>query len=354
MLIVMAGGGTGGHVMPLLAVAEELRRRGHECLFIGTQRGMEAGLAPKNGFEIVWIEIGGFNRVGPAQALKSLVQLPAAVLSCRSLMKERRAAAVFSLGGYVAGPVVLAAAACGVPLVAMEPNAIPGLVSRKMARFVKRALVSFEETLRFFPPGRGEITGLPVRAPFFDMPWERPDGEFRVLVTGGSRGSRTLNKAASECFPLLKNVPVRIMVQTGREEQEEVARALSASGATGKVEAFIDDMPAAYREAHLVVSRSGAGAVSELAAAGRPSILVPFPFAADDHQRHNAEAMVRAGAAEMVADNEMTGQRMFELIQKLGAQPDRLESMSRAARGMARAGAAERAANVVEECARKR
>lgn len=350
----MAGGGTGGHVMPLLAVAGELRRRGHECLFVGTQHGMEARLAPNNGFEIEWIEIGGLNRVSLAQALKSLLQLPVGVLRCRNLLKRRRAAAVFSLGGYVAGPVVIGAASCGVPVIAMEPNAIPGLVTRKMARFVKRALVSFDETLGYFPAGRAEVTGLPVRAAFFNMQWEMPAGEFRVLVTGGSRGSRTLNRAARECFPLLKGLPVRMTVQTGSEEREEVAAVLSASGASGEVESFIDDMPAAYRSTHLVVSRSGAGAVSEVAAAGRPSVLVPFPFAADDHQRHNAEAMVRAGAAKTVADSEMTGRRLFEFIERMRHAPERLEQMSRAARAMARPGAAERAADVVEEYALKR
>ncbi|MCL4794928.1 MAG: undecaprenyldiphospho-muramoylpentapeptide beta-N-acetylglucosaminyltransferase [Bryobacteraceae bacterium] len=351
MRFVMAGGGTGGHVMPLLAVASELRRRGHECLFIGTRRGLEARLAPAHGFPIEWIEIGGLQRVGWRQTLRTMAQLPAGVARCLRLLGRFRPSALFSLGGYAAAPPILAAILRRVPVAAMEPNAIPGLVTRRFARFTRRALVQFEETARYFPAGRAELCGLPVRDEFFGLPWTPPEDVFRVLITGGSRGSRTLNRAAREAFPLLAGAPVHLTVQTGEAECEAVTEALAASGGQGEVTAFIDDMPAAYREAHFVVSRSGAGAVAELAAAGRPSLLVPFPFAADDHQRHNAEALARSGAALVVSDADLTGEGLAAMLLDLRARPGDLERMSRAARALARPGGAARAAGVLLEVA---
>lgn len=348
---VMAGGGTGGHVMPLLAVAGELRARGHECLFIGTRRGLEARLAPARGFPIEWIDIGGLQRVGGLRALRTLAQLPLGIARCLRLLARWRAAAVFSLGGYVAAPPLAAAMLRRTPIVAMEPNAAPGLVTRRFARFTRRALVQFEETLRCFPPGRAELCGLPVREEFFSIDWRPPAGVLRVLITGGSRGARTLNRAAREMFPLLAHAPVEVTVQTGEDELAPTAQALAASGARGAATAFIDDMPAAYRAADLIVSRSGAGAVSEIAAAARPAILAPFPFAADDHQRHNALAMARAGAALVLEDASLTGAALARLLLDLRARPDELERMSRAARSLARPGGARRAADVLLETA---
>ena len=356
MLYVMAGGGTGGHVMPLLAVAEELRRRGEDVLFIGTRKGLEAKLAPAGGFEIEWIDIGGLNRVGWRQTMQTMMQLPGGVAHCRSLLRKRDAAAVLSLGGYVAGPVVLGAALSGVPIIAMEPNAVPGMVTRRMSRLVTKALVNFVETQRYFPPGRSELCGLPVRREFFEIGWEPANGVFHLLITGGSRGSRTLNRAAVQSFPLFARSckAVRLVVQTGAEEHDRVAAAMEKSGVAGEVHAFIEDMPKAYARANLIVSRAGAGAISEIAAAGRPSLLIPFPYATDDHQRYNAQAMVRAGAAETAEDSKVNGDMLVAVVESLRAAPVRLAAMSQAARGMARPGAASRAADVLEEAARAR
>lgn len=350
----MAGGGTGGHVMPALAVAEELRRRGHECLFIGTRRGMEATLAPRAGFRIEWIDIGGLQRVGPWQQLRTLASLPLSVARSWRMLGKARAAAVFSMGGYVAAPVLLAASLQATPVVAMEPNALPGMVTRKFAKRVRHALVSFPESLRYFPEGRAEITGLPVRKEFFDLPARGPGEPFTVLVTGGSRGSQTLNRASRESWPLFRAAAfrVRFVLQCGDSEYDALAREFNATGLEGEVTRFIHDMPAAYGGADLVVSRAGAGAVSELAAAGKPSILIPFPFAADDHQRHNAEAMVRAGAAASFSDREWTGEELFRQVNALREDAERLAAMGRAARSLARPGAAERAADLLEACAR--
>ncbi len=356
MVFLMAGGGTGGHVIPALAVARELRRRGHEPFFIGTPSGLEARLVPSEGFPIDWIEIGGLKRVGVAQTLRTMGQLPLSTLRVWRLIGERRPAAVFSMGGYAAGPVMLAAWLRRIPIVIMEPNAMPGLTNRWMGRAVARALINFEESAAFFPPGRTERTGVPVRAEFFSLP-PKPRGEMlNLLVTGGSQGSRTLNRAARESWPLFREsgLSVRMTLQTGPAGYAEFHRDFLLAGIEGEVVAFIDDMPAAFAEADLVICRSGAGAVAELAAAGKPSILVPFPYAADQHQLRNAEALARAGAARLVLDEEMTGRRLFEEVKGLASEEGLLERVGEAARRFARPRAAERAADVLEEAARPR
>jgi UDP-N-acetylglucosamine--N-acetylmuramyl-(pentapeptide) pyrophosphoryl-undecaprenol N-acetylglucosamine transferase len=260
------------------------------------------------------------------------------------------------MGGYAAGPPVLAALAVGVPVVVMEPNAVPGFTNRAIARRVSRALISFAETAACFPAGRSEITGLPVREEFFAIA-PKPRGEaLEILVTGGSQGARTLNRAGRESWPLFRRsgMKVRIVHQTGARGYEELREAFPDSGLEGEVTPFIADMPRAFASADLVVCRSGAGTVSELAAAGKPAILVPFPFAADDHQTRNAEAVERAGAARMATDGEMNGKRLFDMVSDFAAEDGLLERMGAAARKLARRGAAERAAEILEEAARGR
>ena len=355
---LMAGGGTGGHVMPALAVARELAARGHAVTFLGTRTGMEARLVPAAGFGIEWVQIGGLNAVGVVRRLRSLAQLPVATGRAWRLMRRLRIAAVFSMGGYVAGPAVAAAILARIPLAVMEPNATPGFTNRVAARWVRKALLSFEETARWFPAGRAELTGRPVRPEFFAVPEKAPGGVFTVLITGASQGSRTLNRAARESWPLLaaSGARVHLIMQTGRTQAEEMEKAWAGfekpATLTGEVMAFIDDMPGAFARADVIVSRSG-GAVAELAAAGKPSVLVPFPFAADDHQTRNAEAMVRAGAAVMVSDGEMTGARLEEELKRLRSEPERLGAMSAAARGLGRPEATRRAAAILEEIAQE-
>jgi UDP-N-acetylglucosamine--N-acetylmuramyl-(pentapeptide) pyrophosphoryl-undecaprenol N-acetylglucosamine transferase len=349
----MAGGGTGGHVIPALAVARELRGRGHEVFFAGTGRGLEAKLVPAEGFEMFRIEIGGLARVGLKRTARTLLQLPATTARCARLIARRKVAGVFSMGGYVAGPPVMAALVRGVPVVVMEPNAVPGFTNRVIGRFVHRALISFAETARYFPAGRIELTGLPVREEFFRIP-NRTRGEtLNLLVTGGSQGSRSLNNAGRQSWPLFRKagLKVRIVHQTGQNGIEQLAAEFTACGLEGEVVAFIRDMPAAFAQADLVVCRSGAGAVSELAAAGKPSILVPFPFAAGDHQARNAEALERGGAARLVPDADLTGERLFAAVAELAGEKGRLERMAVSARQFARPGAALRAAETLEEAA---
>jgi len=345
---VMAGGGTGGHVMPALAVARELRGRGHSVRFIGTRGGLEAKLVPADGFPIEWIEIGGLNRVGLRQTLVTLAELPWSVWQVSRMLDRDRPAAVFSTGGFVAGPVLLAALWKRLPVIVMEPNAIPGFTHRKLARFVARALLSFPETAKWFPAAVAEVTGLPIRREFFATPPKPRGGQLTVLITGGSQGSRTLNRAVQESWKLWDRGAVRLIHQTGPTAYEQLAPEFQSSGIEGEISPFLADMPAAFAAADIVVSRAGMGTVSELAAAGKPSILVPLPTAADQHQLRNAEAMERIGAASMILDAEFNGQRLVEEVMRLSQSPVLLNTMGEAARSFAKPDAARRAADVLE------
>jgi UDP-N-acetylglucosamine--N-acetylmuramyl-(pentapeptide) pyrophosphoryl-undecaprenol N-acetylglucosamine transferase len=348
----MAGGGTGGHVIPAIAVAREVVREGHDVLFVGTERGVEAQMVPSAGFRLEFIHVGGLKNLGIARRVASVWQLAVETVGQLKKFGEWKPAAVFSMGGYVAGPPVLAALVKGVPVVVMEPNAFPGFTNRWIARWVTRALIAFEETERYFPKGRTELTGRPVRDEFFEIPAKPPGTEFTVLITGGSQGSRRLNNAARESWPLFRQsgLPVRFIHQTGLPMHDEIERDFAQTRLAGQVCAFIADMPAAFAQADLICCRSG-GTVSELAAAGKPSVLVPFPFAADDHQLKNAQAFERAGAALLSLDRDWTGEKFFEVVNLLYYDRARLQTMSENARKLAHPGAAKRAAQILIDIA---
>jgi len=349
VIFVMAGGGTGGHVIPAIAVAREVSRAGHEAVFVGTDRGVEARLVPAAGFRLEKIRVGGIKNLGLLTRLASLWRLIAETASQWRSFGQWQPAAVFSMGGYVAGPPVLAALARGVPVVVMEPNAVPGATNRWISRWVSRALISFEETRRFFPKDRTELTGLPVREEFFLVPVKPPAPEFTVLITGGSQGSRTLNEAARASWPLFRQAgaAIRFIHQTGTAMHEQLSKEFAASGLAGEIVPFIADMPGTFAQVDLIVCRSGAGAVSEVAAAGKPSILVPFPFAADDHQAKTAEVLEVAGAAILCSDKNWTGAKLFDSVSALRADPDRLRAMGEAARRLAHPDSARRAAEIL-------
>ncbi|HEY7209508.1 MAG TPA: undecaprenyldiphospho-muramoylpentapeptide beta-N-acetylglucosaminyltransferase [Bryobacteraceae bacterium] len=352
---VLVGGGTGGHIYPVLAVGNVLRERGHKLLFIGTPQGMEARIIPEAGHEMFFVRSGGLNRVGFEQRLKTAAVLPMAVLASAKILRRFAPRAVFSMGGYVAGPVTMAAILERIPLIVMEPNAVPGAANRWISRGVTKALLGFQETARFFPKGRTETTGLPVRAEFFRVERKR-EGAFTVLITGGSRGARTLNRAARESWPLFREsgVPVRIVHQTGSAEHAALASEFAETGLAGEVVPFLHDMPGAFAQADLVVARGGASTIGELAAAGMASVIVPFPFAADDHQRRNAEAVEQAGGARVILDADLNGRKLFEVVEELRAKPEALGRMRERVRQFAHPGAAERAADVLEEAAERK
>jgi UDP-N-acetylglucosamine--N-acetylmuramyl-(pentapeptide) pyrophosphoryl-undecaprenol N-acetylglucosamine transferase len=320
-------------------------------LFVGTERGVENRMVPAAGFRLEKIRVGGIKGLGVLTRITSVWRLLSETMEMVVQFGKWEPVAVFSMGGYVAGPPVLAALLRGLPLVVMEPNAMPGVTNRWIGRWVTRALISFEETARFFPPGRTELTGRPVREDFFTL---RPktSGPFTVLITGGSQGSRTLNEAARQSWPLFREagLPVHFIHQTGTPMYESIAADFRASGMEGEVIEFITDMPAAFGRADLIVCRSG-GTVSEIAAAGKPSILIPYPFAADQHQLRNAEAFERAGAAQLSLDKDWNGQRFFEAVRDLHADRAGLAAMGEAARRLARPGAAARAAEILVDLA---
>jgi UDP-N-acetylglucosamine--N-acetylmuramyl-(pentapeptide) pyrophosphoryl-undecaprenol N-acetylglucosamine transferase len=319
---------------------------------VGTERGAEARLVPAAGFPLELIRIGGLQGVSARRKMAGMFELLTGILRQYAKLAKRSPNAVFSLGGYVAGPPVLGALLRRIPIVVMEPNAVPGLTNRWVARYVKRALINFAETARYFPAGRTEVTGLPVREEFFHLPPRGTAQPFTVLITGGSQGSRTLNDAARAVWPKLRGLGVYLIHQAGAAHYEKLRPEFEAAGVDGEISAFIQNMPTAYARADLIICRSGAGAVSELAAAGKPSVLIPFPYATDDHQLHNAEQFQQAGAGLLFTDKEWTGDRMLEVIRDLANDPARCKAMGQAARNLAHPGAARRAADILEEIAR--
>lgn len=356
---VIAAGGTGGHVLPGLAVARELESRGFGALFVGTSRGMEGRLVPAAGFELRLMNVGPLNAVSLARRLRTALTLPWAVVSAVRLLRTVRPPAVLSLGGYASGPLVAAAGLLGVPIVAMEPNAYPGLANRLASRFVQQAFVGFEAATKHFPQGCTQVAGVPVQQEFFDIPRKAHAGPPTILVTGGSQGAGRLNQAAVEAARIWarEGFPggLSIVHQTGLDEYTRVDAEYVRLGDSSEIELrafpFIEDMPKAFSQADFVVCRAGASTLAELAAAGKASILIPYPHAADDHQRHNAEAMVSAGASRLVADDEWTGERMAREIGTILGATGRLEAMEDAALRLARPGAAQAVADQLESLA---
>jgi UDP-N-acetylglucosamine--N-acetylmuramyl-(pentapeptide) pyrophosphoryl-undecaprenol N-acetylglucosamine transferase len=354
--ILIAGGGTGGHIIPALAVARELvARHGAEILFVGTARGLESGLVPDAGFRLELIKIGPLNQVSLLTKLRTLAGLPLSLLACSRIIREFRADVVFGVGGYASGPAMGAAILRGVPTMAFEPNAVPGMANRLVGRRVRAAAVNFPPAAKWFR--NAEVTGIPVRPEFFVLQPPAPDAPPRLLIFGGSQGARILNTLMPPLVPaLLEAVPeLTLLHQAGARHAESTRAAYAASGADPqcwRVEAFLDNMAERFAAAHLVMARSGASTVAELAAAGKPSLLIPFAAAADDHQRSNAEVMVQAGAAVMLEERQL-GQPglLLETLGGLLTDPARLLSMAAQARTQARPGAAERIADMLAELA---
>jgi UDP-N-acetylglucosamine--N-acetylmuramyl-(pentapeptide) pyrophosphoryl-undecaprenol N-acetylglucosamine transferase len=351
MRVMIAGGGTGGHVIPALAIAGALTSAyAAEVCFIGTSRGMETRLVPQAGYQLELIEVGQLNRVSLATQLKTLVALPRGIFYCIGLLRRWKPQVVVGVGGYASGPGMLAALALRIPTLAFEPNAVPGLANRMIGKRISAAAVNFAPTLRYFR--NAEVTGIPVRPEFFALPI-RPEGSApRLLVMGGSQGARALNQRMPEVAKaLLAAVPgLTILHQAGARHAETTEAAYNASGAAPdrwKVQAFLEDMPKQFAESDLILARSGASTVAELAASGKPSLLVPFPQAADDHQRKNAEVLVEGGAASMLLEQDMTASALLGTISSLLESREKLSDMSARARTFAHPQAAARIAEMV-------
>ena len=356
--ILIAGGGTGGHIIPALAVANALQvRHDAEVLFVGTARGLETRLVPEAGFRLRLIDVGPLKNVSLITRLRTFLQLPGSILECRRMVSEFRPHAVFGVGGYASGPAMAAALLVRVPAMAFEPNAMPGFANRLIGKRVQAAAVNFPAAARWFR--NAEITGIPVRPKFFQL--EPPAGTPpHLLIFGGSQGARIFNTHLPKIMAdLLKAIPgLTVLHQSGArhfEATEAAYRASSADPERWQVCSFLDDMPERFAKAHLVLARSGASTVAELAAGGKPALLVPFAAAADQHQRANAEAMVAAGAAVMLQETDLdVPGRLLNALVELLKSPERLAAMATAARTQAHPDAAERIADRLAELALKK
>jgi UDP-N-acetylglucosamine--N-acetylmuramyl-(pentapeptide) pyrophosphoryl-undecaprenol N-acetylglucosamine transferase len=357
MRVLIAAGGTGGHIYPGIAVAQEIMRRDANARvsFVGTARGLETRLVPQAGFALSLIDSAGLKNVALMARIRSLAVLPKSFMSAWRLIREFKPDVVVGAGGYVSGPVVLMAALTRRPTLVMESNALPGWTNRVLARFVDRAAVSFEQAVPYFR-GKAKVTGNPVRREFFEVPAKRRDAErFSLLVFGGSQGARAINEAMIAALPKLPP-SLRIKHQTGLADYDKVQAAYRAAGWEHNVEVarYIDNMVAEFAAADLVVCRAGATTTAELIAAGKAAIMVPFPFAADDHQRKNAEALQSGAAARMILQEELTADRLAKEISELVQSPDQLNAMEQASRRLAHGDAAAAAVDLIEELAGER
>jgi UDP-N-acetylglucosamine--N-acetylmuramyl-(pentapeptide) pyrophosphoryl-undecaprenol N-acetylglucosamine transferase len=356
--VLIAGGGTGGHIIPALAVARELVARYEaEVLFVGTARGMETRLVPEAGFNLRLIEVGPLKNVSLLTRLRTLIDLPRSIFDCKALIREFKPNVVFGVGGYASGPAMAAALWLKVPTMAFEPNAMPGLANRLVGKRVQAAVVNFPAACKWFR--NCEVTGIPVRPEFFTLESSTASAS-HLLVFGGSQGARIFNLH----LPLILNglldaIPrLTVLHQSGVRHFDATHAAYAATGADParwQVLTFLDDMPARFAQANLVMARSGASTVAELAAAGKPSLLVPFAAAADDHQKRNAEAMVDAGAAVFLLEKDLDiPGKLLDALTGLLTSPKQLAAMAEAARTQAHPAAAEQIADKLATLAEKK
>ncbi|MFZ0800120.1 MAG: undecaprenyldiphospho-muramoylpentapeptide beta-N-acetylglucosaminyltransferase [Terriglobales bacterium] len=353
MRVVIAGGGTGGHVIPALAIAQQLKKQfGAEILFIGTARGIETRLVPQAGFPLELIRVGALKNVSLMTRVKTMFDLPRAIAASSRMLSEFDPEVVIGVGGYASGPAMVAAIRRRLPTLAFEPNVVPGFANRMIARWVSAAAVHFEETCRYFPNCR--VTGVPVRSAFFSIP-EKAGGTPTLLVFGGSQGARAINQAMTTTKSLAglrARIPgIHIIHQTGQRDYDQMLTAYQRSGISGEVHKFIDDMPATFARADLLVCRSGASTVGEITAAGKPAIFVPFPAAADDHQNVNARALERVGAAVVVEESNLGAAYLVDTIAAVIGDARRLQGMSAAAKSLAHPKAVEEIAEMVVQLA---
>ena len=347
--VVIAGGGTGGHLYPGIAVARELQSRQPDAVvsFAGTAQGIEARVIPREGFPLDVIRSSGVKGKSMAGRLRGALLLPLSLLDSWRVLSARRPSLVVGVGGYSSGPVVMVAALRGMPTMLLEQNAVPGLTNRLLAWVVKAAAVTFESTQAFFG-AKAFVSGNPVRPEFFhagpNQESARDDttSVTRVLVFGGSQGAHAINVAMVEAAPQLAagRPPVRLTHQTGERDVEMVRTAYREAGVQGEVEPFLYDMGRRLADADLIVCRAGATTLAEITAAGKAAILIPLPTATDDHQRKNAESLVDAGAAELLLQHDASGEALASRVQALAADPARRQRIASVARGLAKPDAA--------------
>ena len=351
MRILFAGGGTGGHLYPGIAVADELRRRDPATLvsFVGTARGLESRVVPALGLPLDLIRSAGLKGKSLMGLLRGLALLPLSALDAWRVLSARRPDVVVGVGGYSSGPVLLLAALRGLPTLLMEQNTAPGFTNRRLAPWVRAAALSYEETLRYFPR-TGVVTGNPVRREFLQALEAGDDAAgndsgVRVLIVGGSQGARAINDAMIAAAPLLAERGLVLTHQTGERDLARVRDGYAAAGVAATVEPFFHDMNTRMRAADVLVARAGASTLAEVTVLGRASVLVPLPTAADDHQRRNARVLAAAGAAEVIEEANLSGAALAGVLTALAADPARRRTMADRARSLGRPDAAARVAD---------
>jgi UDP-N-acetylglucosamine--N-acetylmuramyl-(pentapeptide) pyrophosphoryl-undecaprenol N-acetylglucosamine transferase len=363
--VLIAGGGTGGHLYPGIALAREIKRRDPAAAiaFVGTASGIEARVVPREGFPLELIRVMGLKGKSKLELVQGYLVLPIAAFDAWRVISRYRPDVVIGVGGFASGPVLMLASLRGYPTMLLEQNALPGVTNRLLARVVRAAAVTFEEALSFFP-GKGFVTGNPVRPEFFSRRQQEADDHStmprpaaRVLIFGGSQGAHAINVAMVEAATRLAATGADLLAithQTGERDVELVRDAYRRAGLEARVEAFLFEMDREMTETDIVVCRAGATTLAELAAAGKPAILVPLPTAADDHQRRNADVIARAGGAEVIEERELNGERLANALLRLSQEPEHRDAMSRAIRRFARQDAAARIADKVWELAESR
>ena len=366
---MIAGGGTGGHLYPGIALARELKRRHASTVvtFVGTESGIEARVVPREGFELDLIRVSGLNVQSRIKRAIGIGLLPIAAVDALRVLSKRRPDIVVGVGGFASGPMVALAALFGYPTLLLEQNALPGMANRLLSRVVRAAAVNFESALAFFPR-TGFVAGNPVRPEFFPAHNEEANDRFnqpfdpsrsaggatlaqgRVLIFGGSQGAHAINVAMVAAAPRLAAAGLRVAIthQTGERDLDLVRDAYQRAGLQARVEAFIFEIDREMKAADVVICRAGATTLAELAASATPAILVPLPTAADDHQRKNAEFVAKAGAAVVIEQRDLEA-ALPGMLETLVADRDRLKRMSDAARTLARPDAAQRIADRVEQ-----
>ncbi len=356
MKVLFAAGGTGGHIFPAIAVAKEMIKRDadNEVLFVGTAKGFETRIVPESGFQLSLIHSAGLKNVGVTGKMKGMAVLPRSFLEARQIMRQFRPHVVVGAGGYVSGPVLMMASIMGVPTLVMDSNALPGFTNRQLARFVDKAALAFDASLPYFGK-KGVVVGNPVRHEFFEIPAKEKGEKFHILIFGGSQGARAINNAMADALePLAKYDEIlTITHQTGESDFERIRDVYAASAfSKADVRPFISEMPKEFGNADVIISRAGATTCAELGAAGKASIMIPLPTAADDHQRKNAEALETGKAAKMILQKDLTGELLAGEIGILIESPEKIAEMEAAAKAIGREDAAERTVDLIEELKR--
>lgn len=358
MRFVIVGGGTGGHLYPGIAVAQELKRWDPRAriIFIGSKGGVERDILAREGFTHLGISAAGLVRRTPRQRALAMMQLLQGFGEAFKILRRLQPHVVLGLGSYVAAPVILAACVLGLPRLSHEQNVLPGFTNRLLARLVNRIAVSFAESVQYFPRSKVLVTGNPVRPTIWEVRGHKrkPDGRFHLLVFGGSQGAHHLNVAMLDAVPLLADQRESLWVihQTGTQDYSTVQEFYGQQRFPGEVHAYIQDMATAYRQADMVICRAGATTIAELTATGRPAILVPFPYAANNHQEHNARLLTAAEAAVLIHDRDLSGSTLAEQIQHFMHHPKEVADMATRCLALGKPDAATRVAHLCLELCR--